>query len=208
MLLLGWAATFGADARLDAALAEPRASADEAASGVWMVRDRATLGVLFYRGCELLRGDASQLPRARTLLKTSAEAYRSTDNNDLLPVALGFWAEAERRSGDAEHSLEIAREAAERLEAGAPSLLNEAPVYLALHDASVDVGDLRGARSAMERGIPPLLKRLRGLEGTPYARTFLTGLTHNSGLLVAAEAYGYVPEEIERLIEQRSSMMP
>jgi hypothetical protein len=200
MNLLGWAATFGADARLDAALADPRARADEAASGVWVVRDRATLGVLFYRGCELLRGDAAHLPRARSLLKTAAEAYRSTDNRDVLPVALGFWAEAERRSGHAEQAIEIAKEAATLLEGGAPSLLNEAPIYLALHDACVDVGDLRGARDAMERGVPPLLRRVQGLEGTPYARQFLTGLAHNAGLLVAAEAYGCVPEEIERIL--------
>jgi eukaryotic-like serine/threonine-protein kinase len=149
MNLLGWASTFGAEARLDAALAEPRARADEAASGVWIVRDRVTLGVLFYRGCELLRGDSGGLPRARSLLKTAAEAYRSTDNRDVLPVALGFWAEAERRFGNAEQAVEIAREAANLVEGGAPSLLNEAPIYLALHDASVDIGDLRGARAAM-----------------------------------------------------------
>lgn len=200
MNLLGWAATFGADARLDAALAEVRASADEAASGVWVVRDRATLGVLFYRGCELLRGEAASLPRARSLLMTATEAYRSTENRDVLPVALGFWAEAERRSGQAERAIELAKEAARLVEAGAPSLLNEAPIFLALHDASVDVGDLRAARDAMERGMVPLVRRVRGLEGTPYARAFLTGLTHNSGLLVAAEAYGCVPEEIERIL--------
>jgi tetratricopeptide (TPR) repeat protein len=202
MNLLGWAATFGAEARLDAALAEPRASADEAASGVWAARDRVTLGVLFNRGCELLRGDAGGIARARALLKTAAEAYRSTDNRDVLPVALGFWAEAERRSGHAEAALEIAREAANLVESGAPSLLNEAPIYLALHDACVDIGDLRGARTAMERGIPPLVRRLKGLEGTTYARSFLLSLIPNSGLLVAAEAYGCVPEEIEQILQR------
>jgi eukaryotic-like serine/threonine-protein kinase len=55
----------------------------------------------------------------------------------------------------------------------------------------------------MERAIPPLLRRLKGLEGTPYARPFLLGLPHNSGLLAAAEAYGCVPDEIERLVGQR-----
>jgi serine/threonine protein kinase len=200
MNLLGWAATFGADARLDGALAEPRANADEAATGVWVVRDRVTLGVLFYRGCELLRGDAANLSRARSLLKTAAEAYRSTDNRDVLPVALGFWAEAERRFGHAEHAVEIAREAGNLVEAGAPSLLNEAPIYLALHDASVDVGDLRGARDAMDRAMVPLLRRVKGLEGTPYARPFLLGLPQNAALLAAAEAYGCVPPEIERFI--------
>ena len=109
-------------------------------------------------------------PRRARLLKTAAEAYRSTENRDVLPVALGFWAEAERRFGHAEQAVEIAREAARLVEAGAPSLLNEAPIYLALHDACVDVGDLRGARDAMARGIAPLMRRLKGLEGTPYAR--------------------------------------
>jgi serine/threonine protein kinase/predicted ATPase len=203
MVLLGWAAAFGADARLDAALAEPRTSADEAAGGMWVVRDRTTLGVLFYRGCELLRGDAAVLPRARALLKTAAEAYRSTENRDVLPVALGFWAEAERRLGNAEQAIEIAREAAALVEGGAPSLLNEAPIYLALHDGCVDVGDLRCAREAMERAIPPLLRRLKGLEGTPYARPFLLRLPHNAGLLAAAEAYGCIPEELERILEAK-----
>ncbi len=176
MTLLCWTATYGADTRVDAALAEPRANADEAAAGTWVVRDRATLGVLFYRGCELLRGEAASLTKARSLLKTAAEAYRSTENRDVLPVALGFWAEAERRYGNAEQAVEIAREAANLVEGGAPSLLNEAMIFLALHDACVDLGDLRGARDAMQRGIAPLMRRLKGLEGTPYARTFLLGL--------------------------------
>jgi len=202
MVLLCWAATYGGDGRLDAQLAEPRANADEAASGTWVVRDRTTLGVLFYRGCELLRGDAAARPKARALLKTAAEAYRSTENRDVLPVALGFWAEAERLFGHAEQAVEIAAEAARLVEAGAPSLLNEAPIYLFLHDAYVDVGDLRGARDAMARGIAPLMRRLKGLEGTPYARSFLLGLPHNSALLAAAEAYGCIPPEIDRLLQQ------
>ena len=202
MVLLCWAATYGADTRLDAQLAEPRANADEAAAGTWVVRDRATLGVLFYRGCELLRGDSASLPKARALLKTAAEAYRSTENRDVLTVALGFWAEAERRFGHPEQAMEIATEAARLVEAGAPSLLNEAQIYLSLHDACVDMGDLQGARNAMERGIAPLLRRLKGLEGTPYARSFLLGLPHNSALLAAAEAYGCIPAEIERLLQQ------
>jgi hypothetical protein len=118
-------------------------------------------------------------------------------------VALGLWAEAERRLGDAEHALELAGEAATLLEGGAPSLLNEAPVYLALHDAHVDAGDLRSARSAMERGMPHLLRRLKGLENTPYARSFLTGLTHNAALLAAAEAYGLVPDAINAITSRR-----
>jgi tetratricopeptide (TPR) repeat protein len=205
MNLLGWAATFGADKRLDHALAEPRAAADEAASSAWVTRDRVTLGMLFYRGCELLRGDNVNLPRARSLLKTAVETYRQTDNRDIVPVALGFWAESERRFGDAEQARAIAGEAALLLENGAPSLLNEAPVFLALHDACVDLSDLKGARDAAERGVRLLGRRLRGLAGTTYTRTFLLGLAHNSGLLVAAEAYGCIPEDIERIVEGRTA---
>jgi serine/threonine protein kinase len=199
MNLLGWAATFGADARVAQALAEPRAQADEAAAGAYVIHDRATLGVLFYRALELLRGDSSSLTRARGLLERVAQAYRTTGNLDILPASLGFWSEAERRLGDAEHARSLAEEAGALLDQGAPSLLNEAPVYLALHDACVDAGDLPGAKSAIERGIPHLLRRLRGLEDTPYAHAFLTGLDHNAGLIAAAEAYGLVPEAVERV---------
>ena len=202
MILLCWVATFGPEPRLDPLLAEPRSIADEAAGGMWVVRDRVTLGILFYRGCELLRADASGLGRARSLLKTTTEAYRSTDNRDVLPVALGFWAEAERRFGKAEQAIEIAEEAVRLVEAGAPSLLNETPIYLALHDAFVDVGDLRRARATMERGIQPLLRRLKGLEGTPYARSFLFTLPQNSALIATAEAYGCVPPDVEGLLSR------
>ena len=203
MILLCWAATFGAEPRLDAALAESRASADEVSSGGWVVPDRATLGILYYRGTELLRGDASGLSRARGLLRTVTAAYRETENLDVLPVALGLWGDAERRLGDSEHARTLASEAADLLEAGAPSLLNEAPIFLTLHDANVDCGDLPAARAAIERGVPFLVKRLAGLRETPYARTFLTGLPHNAQLLDAAESYGLVPAEIESLLEAR-----
>jgi tetratricopeptide (TPR) repeat protein len=200
MILLCWVATFGPDPRLDAALAEPRASADEASGSGWVLHDRATLGLLFYRGVELLRSEPAAIARARSLLKIAADAYRVSDNRDVLPVALGFWAEAERRSGHAEQAVEIAREAAALVEGGAPSLLNEGPIYLALHDASVDIGDLAGARAAMERAMTPLVRRLHGLDGTPYARPFLLNLPQNAGLLAAAEAYGCVPPEIDALL--------
>ncbi|MEZ4312682.1 MAG: AAA family ATPase [Polyangiaceae bacterium] len=201
MILLCWVATFGPDPRLDAALAEPRASADEASGAGWVLHDRSTLGLLFYRGVELLRSDPGAIARARSLLKIAADAYRASDNRDVLPVALGFWAEAERRSGHAEQAVEIAREAAALVEGGAPSLLNEGAIYLALHDASVDIGDLAGARAAMERAMAPLVRRLHGLEGTPYARAFLHNLPQNAGLLAAAEAYGCVPAEIESVLQ-------
>jgi hypothetical protein len=114
----------------------------------------------------------------------------------VLPVALGWWAEAERRCGNAQQACTIASEAAALFDEGSPSLLNEAPVFLALHDACVDLGNLEQARSAIARGVPRLVTRLRGLAGTPYPRAFLTQLAPNSGLLTAAEAYGLIPAEV------------
>ncbi len=203
MILLCWAATFGADARVSHALVEPRAQADEAAAGAYVIQDRSTLGVLFYRGLELLRGDSSLVPRAKGLLERVAQAYRATGNLDILPVSLGFVSEAQRRLGNADQAKELAEEAASLLDQGAPSLLNEAPVYLALHDACVDLGDTKGARSAIERGMGHLVRRLSGLTDTPYAHAFLSGLEHNAGLLHAAEAYGLVPQEVEQLLSTR-----
>src|SRR5206468_4087029 len=79
MNLLGWVATFGGDPQLDRILADPRSLADAAAAGSWVPHDRATLGVLYYRGLELLRlteGDCAD--RARSLLRTAAQGYRAT----------------------------------------------------------------------------------------------------------------------------------
>jgi tetratricopeptide (TPR) repeat protein len=206
MILLGWASTFGSDKGLEAHVAQVRADADAAASGVWTRPDRANLGILFYRGCELLRAksDAS-CRRAIALLEISAKAYRAMGHRDVLPVALGMWSEAARLCGDKPRAVELAREAAELLEAGAPSLLNESTVYLALHDSFLEIGEQEPARNAIARGIPPLLRRVHGLVGTPYAKAFLTELSHNAGLLAAAEGYGLVPDELHRVLEQTSS---
>jgi eukaryotic-like serine/threonine-protein kinase len=195
MILLCWAATFGADASFDEPLAEPRATAGAALAGSWVPHDRATLGVLFYRGMEMLRRPGGE-GDARTLLKIAALGYRATKMLDVLPVALGLWAEAERRCGDASQACALAAEAAALFDDGSPSLLNEAPVFLALHDANVDLGRLEEARGAIARGVPRLVTRVRGLAGTSYARTFLTQLAPNSGLIAAAEAYGLLPNEV------------
>jgi tetratricopeptide (TPR) repeat protein len=195
MILLCWAATFGADASLEGPLAEPRATAGAALAGSWVPHDRATLGVLFYRGMEVLRTVSGE-GEARTLLRLAAQGYRATKMLDVLPVALGLWAEAERRCGDAPRACALAAEAAALFDEGSPSLLNEAPVFLALHDACGDLGRLEEARSAIARGVPRLVTRVRGLAGTPYARMFLTQLAPNAGLLAAAEAYGLLPEEV------------
>ncbi len=69
-------------------------------------------------------------------------------------------------------------------------------MFLALHDACGDLGRLEEARSAIARGVPRLVTRLKGLAGTPYPRAFLTHLAPNAGLLSAAEAYGLIPDEV------------
>jgi tetratricopeptide (TPR) repeat protein len=212
MNLLCWAATFGPEADLDSLLAEPRSIADNALSGAWVPHDRATLGVLYYRGAELLRNDprgssaatrgtpGNPAEQARTLLRTAAGGYRATKMLDVVPVALGLWAEAERRCGAPERALEIATEAASLLEHGSPSLLNEAPIYLALHDACVDLGRGDEAKEAIAHGLPRLVTRVHGLSGTPYARDFLRHLAPNAGLIAAAAAYGILPAEISELV--------
>ncbi|MBS2017340.1 MAG: protein kinase [Deltaproteobacteria bacterium] len=207
MILLCWVATFGPDAALDAQLADPRSIADGAISGAWVPHDRATLGVLFYRGAELLRSGSdvpsqrtSAAEQARTLLKTAAGGYRATKMLDVVPVALGLWAEAERRCGAAERALEIATEAAGLLEHGSPSLLNEAAIYLALHHACVDLGLAEQAKDAIRRGLPKLVTRVHGLSGTSYAKDFLTDLAPNAGLIAAAQTYGILPAEIAEML--------
>jgi hypothetical protein len=203
MILLCWAATFGSVPELSGLLAEPRATADSAVSGSWVPQDRATLGMLFYRGVELMREETLDAAEsARTLLRVAAQGYRTTGQLDLVPVALGRLSEAERRTGKAEMAREIAREAATLLEHGSPSLLNEAPVYLALHDACVDLAEHQEAKDSIARGIPRLLTRVQGLAGTPYAKDFLTQLVANAGLLAAAEAYGLLPPEIAAMLEK------
>jgi tetratricopeptide (TPR) repeat protein len=225
MNLLCWAATFGSEAALETLLSDPRSIADNAVSGAWVPHDRATLGVLFYRGVELLGNDGiANLPparrsgpsldgavdavspgeqaarQARTLLKTAAGGYRATKMLDVVPVAVGLWSEAERRCGQADRAVELATEAVSLLETGSPSLLNEAPIYLALHDALVDLGRSAEAKDAIARGLPRLVTRVHGLLGTPHAKDFLTNVSSNAGLLAAAEGYGIVPTELAEIL--------
>jgi tetratricopeptide (TPR) repeat protein len=203
MNLLGWAATFGRDKEIDLHLGEIRAEADLMAGGGWAAPDRSSLGVLFYRGCELLRAHSdTSSARARSLVRTAARGYGAAGFRDVLPVALGMWAEAERRCEQPGRSVQLAQEAVELLESGAPSLLNESVVFLALHDAQVELGDEEGARQTITRALPHVLRRLQGLVGTSYAPAFLTELPHNAALMAAAEGYGLVPEQIRRVLER------
>ena len=115
-------------------------------------------------------------------------------------VALGYLAASELRTGNAEAAREIAREAAALLDQGSPSLLNEAPVFLALHEANATLGHDAEAREAIARGIPRLQKRLQGLADTPYAHDFLTALRPNAELIAAATRYGLLPDPIKDVL--------
>jgi tetratricopeptide (TPR) repeat protein len=203
MILLGWASTFGSDRQIDAHLVEVRAAADAAGAGIWAAQDRANLGMLFYRGCELLRSKGeAQAQRALALLRMSAQAYRTAGHHDVLPVALGTWSEAERMCGNVDTAVELAAEAVRQLDHSGASLLNESAVYLALYDALKAVHRDEEALDAIKRGIPPLQRRLQGLVGTPYARLFLTDLPANARLIALAEEENFVPEAIHRVLER------
>jgi len=206
MNLLGWTATFGMDPELEAELAEPRADADAAANSVWVTPDRATLGVLFYRGCEwLATSGAEAATRAEALFQITTEAYRATDNRDVIPVALGMWALAAHECGHFEHAMALAEEAATLIEQGAPSLLNESPVFLALHDAYLHGGDRPAAIAAIGRGMGPLSRRLQGLRGTSYAPIFVSELPQNERLLRRAEEYGLTPPDVKALFPDEAA---
>ncbi|HVR18604.1 MAG TPA: protein kinase [Polyangiaceae bacterium] len=203
MILLGWASAFGSDRQLDAHLTQVRADADTAGSSVWAAPDRANLGMLFYRGCELLRAKTELANRrALALLRMAAQAYRTAGHRDVLAVALAMWAEAERACNRLAPALELALEAAQLLEQGAPSLLNESVVYLSLYDALTDSGETEAARDVLRKALPPLLRRLHGLAGTPYARLFLSDLYANARLVALAEDEGLLPEAIQRVLER------
>ncbi len=206
MLLLCWSGTFGSDQELDGILTDVRDEADAAAAGTWTAPARENLGVLFYRGLELLNNHPQKYAeRARTLFKLTTEAYRRTENRDLLPVALGWWARAELQCGDPEAGYARAQTAAELLESGAPSLLNESPVYLALHDSNLRLNRQDKAKEAIKQAMPPLLRRIRGLSVTKYKRPFLTALTDNSTLVSMAASYGVLPTEVQLALTEPSA---
>lgn len=217
MLLLCWTSVFGDAPELDSHLEELRAEADEAAAGMWTAPTRETLGILYYRGVELLRrapghwsaargktsrsqsnfqalrdhfADSDVSPaRARILLRISARGYRTTENHDVLPVALGMWALAEHLSKNTERALQIATEAATLLASGAPSLLNESPIFLTLHDVHLNRGNLTDAKAAIQAALPFLRRRAESLQTGPYLDHFLAGLDDNRRLLTLASQY-------------------
>ena len=158
--------------------------------------------MLFYRGLELLASDAPlAAQQARTLLRTAAHGYRATEMLDVVPVALGYLAASELRTGNAEAARELACEAAELLDHGSPSLLNEAPVFLALHEALLALGKTSDAKDAILRALPRLVKRTRALSGTGHTYDFLTALRPNAELIAAARRYDILPEDIRSLLD-------
>lgn len=205
MNLLGWAGLYGSDRSLDTFLSDTRAEADSAATGYWTSADRSNLGILYYRGVELLRSNNEKAKkRALTLLRMSVEGYRDLQHRDVLPVALGMWAEAERLCKNPIKAAELGGEAANLLLQGAPSLLNESPVFLTLYKARTELGDVEGARDALASSIRPLLRRLNGLVASPYATTFLTQLPQNAELVAAADAAGLLPDSVHRILADAS----
>src|SRR5690606_18675374 len=155
---------------------------------------------LFYRGVELLRApDAPSATRAAQLLRTAATGYRQMGHHDVLPAALGAWAEAERLCHRTDAAVALAREAAELLDGDAPSLLNESIVYLAWqralsaavpHRALDERGSDRRPRAlrCLARGSPGAARsrsRLRRTRRPPHggthgAATTLKGLRRGS----------------------------
>ena len=74
-------------------------------------------------------------------------------------------------------------------------------VFVALHDAEIEAGDPKTAKIAVERGMGPLSRRLRGLAGTPYARVFLKDLPYNDKLLGLAKEYVLVPPDVSSVLD-------
>ena len=102
---------------------------------------------------------------ARTLLKVGGAGLPRDEDarraaGGARPVGRGRAAMRKRRAGAR------ARERGRGLfDEGSPSLLNEAPVFLALHDACIDLGGLEEARAAIARGVPRLVTRVKGPRG-------------------------------------------
>ena len=206
MVLLCWTSTFGSDPRADTLLAEERARLDDVAAGAWLPSDRGSLGLVYYRALEHLRtGEGYGAALAEKLLRAAVSGYEHTQMLDLLPVALGRLAAAELSQGRGDHALELATRAAQLVETGAPSLMNEAPIFLALHDAYIATNALVSASQAIARGTPFFDRRLAGLRGTPYALSFVAHLQDNATFAELARRYGHVGADLEEIVQRQST---
>src|SRR5690606_39283335 len=116
--------------------------------------------------------------------------------------ALGMWALAEHHTHSTERALAVASEAAQLLASGAPSLLNETPIFLTLHDVHTELGDADKARAAIAAGLPFFMRRVRSLTASLYQHQFLIELDDNARLVTLATAYG-LTEPYPELIAER-----
>ena len=184
MNLLCWAATFGAEPRSTrcSPIRARSPTTPSRARGCRTIARRSASSSTAASSCSAARsaGDATAREppsSAHARCKTAAGGYRATKMLDVVPVALGLWGEAERRCGHAERAASSRREAAGLLEHGSPSLLNEAPIYLALHDALRRSRSARGSEGRdRARPAAPRHARARSLAARRYAKDFLTHL--------------------------------
>lgn len=113
-----------------------------------------------------------------------------------------MWALAEHLAKNSERALQIASEASTLLASGAPSLLNESPIFLTLHDIHLSRGNLADAKVAIEAALPFLERRAKSLQTSPYLGHFLTGLDDNRRLLTLATQYSIAHAYVETLAER------
>jgi hypothetical protein len=83
--------------------------------------------------------------------------------------------------------------------------MNEAPIFLALHDALRAEGNAAEAARAIARGAPFFERRIVGLRGTPYAHSFVWSLADNARFAELSSRYGSVSDELADVIERRSN---
>ncbi len=207
MVLLGWTSTFGTDARADGFLVEERARLDEVGAGAWLPSDRGSLGLVYYRALEHLRNsDPVSHAMAVKLLMSAVSGYEHTNMLDLLPVALGRLASAMLACGDVEQAAHTAARAASLVETGAPSLMNEAPIFLALHDTYAARHDWGSASQSIARGERFFDRRITGLKGTPYADSFVAKLPDNARFAELSVTYGRASVDLEEIVQRHSLM--
>jgi len=154
MNLMCWTATFGPDRELD------RPARRAAARGrrrrgrqLGAARSRHARRALLSRP-RALAGSAANPEGARALLRTAANGYRATKMLDVVPVALGFWAEAERRAGSPERASELAAEAVALLARARPACSTRPRSSSPCTTPASISGVLRRPRTPSRRGCP------------------------------------------------------
>ena len=175
MNLLGWTANFGPIPGSTPSSPSPGPT-PTAASGSWVVPDRTTSASSSTAAASSWVATTRAAERARIALRTTTEAYRATGNRDIVPVALGFWAQAERRSGDLDKARYPRRRSGVAHRTGAlPASLNESARFLGPARRRHRGGRRAAARDAIGRGMGPSRRRLR-----PHGHPLRQRLPHRS----------------------------